>query len=156
MTAPVVTAGLLIRRPVAGVFEAFVDPAVTTRFWFTEATGRLEPGAEVRWTWGMYGVSTDVRVKLIEPNRRIRIDWDLRDDTTEVEWTFDARGDQTFVEVVNRGFGEGDEQVGKALDAADGFALVLCGAKIWLEHGIEPSFVLDRHPDMRLSTWHSA
>ncbi|MBC7990984.1 MAG: polyketide cyclase, partial [Luteimonas sp.] len=26
---------MLIRRPVAEVFEAFVDPAITSRFWFT-------------------------------------------------------------------------------------------------------------------------
>jgi uncharacterized protein YndB with AHSA1/START domain len=156
MTAPVATAGLLIRRPVADVFEAFVDPAITTRFWFTEASGRLETGAEVQWTWSMYGASTDVRVKLIEPNHRIQIHWDLRANPTEVEWAFKARGGQTFVEVVNRGFGEGDEQVSKALDAAGGFALVLGGAKIWLEHGIERRFVLDRHPDAWLSTWHSA
>ena len=31
---PVATAGMLIRRPVAEVFEAFANPAVTTRFWF--------------------------------------------------------------------------------------------------------------------------
>jgi uncharacterized protein YndB with AHSA1/START domain len=32
-------AEMLIRRPVAEVFEAFVDPAVTTRFWFTKSEG---------------------------------------------------------------------------------------------------------------------
>jgi hypothetical protein len=37
-------AEMLIRRPVAEVVEAFVDPAVTSRFWFTRSTGRLEVG----------------------------------------------------------------------------------------------------------------
>jgi uncharacterized protein YndB with AHSA1/START domain len=149
MTAPTATAGMLIRRPVREVFDAFVDPAITTRFWFTEGSGRLVPEAEVRWTWSMYGVATDVRVKAVEPDRRILVDWDLRDDPTEVEWTFHPRSDGTFVEIVNRGFGKGD--VAKAIDSAGGFALVLAGAKIWLEHGIEPNFVLDRHPDARVS-----
>jgi hypothetical protein len=27
------------------------------------------------------------------------------------------------------------------------YRLVLAGAKIWLERGIEPGFVPDRHPD---------
>jgi uncharacterized protein YndB with AHSA1/START domain len=36
--------GMLIRRPVAEVFEAVVDPDVTTKFWFTRSSGRLEPG----------------------------------------------------------------------------------------------------------------
>ena len=45
--APVARAEMLIRKPVSLVFEAFVDPAITSRFWFTRGSGRLEPGAEV-------------------------------------------------------------------------------------------------------------
>jgi uncharacterized protein YndB with AHSA1/START domain len=41
--------GMLIRRPVAGVFEAFVNPDITTRFWFTKSSGRLEAGKRVQW-----------------------------------------------------------------------------------------------------------
>ena len=41
---PVVRAQMLIRTPVAEVFEAFVDPNVTTKFWFTKSSGRLELG----------------------------------------------------------------------------------------------------------------
>ncbi len=147
MPITISTVGLLIRRPAAEVFNAFIDPAVTTRFWFTEASGRLEPGAEVRWSWGMYGVSTHLLVKALEPDRRILIDWDLRDDPTEVEWTFHARREGTFVDVVNRHLGRSDVEVAMAIDSAGGFALVLAGAKIWLEHGLEPNFVRDRHPD---------
>jgi catechol 2,3-dioxygenase-like lactoylglutathione lyase family enzyme len=33
---------MLIRKPAAEVFEAFVDPDVTTHFWFTKGSGRLE------------------------------------------------------------------------------------------------------------------
>ena len=154
MTAPVASAGMLIRRPAAEVFEAFADPAVTSRFWFTRGSGRLEPGARVRWDWAMYGVGTDVVVKAIEPGRRILIDWDVDSDPTEVEWTLDAHGGETWVEVFNRGFpGAPDEQVARALDSTGGFALVLAGAKMWLEHGIEPRFVLDRHPDARIAGW---
>ena len=48
-------AEMLIRRPVADVFAAFVDPAVTTRIWFTKSSGRLEPGKRVRWEWRCTG-----------------------------------------------------------------------------------------------------
>lgn len=155
MIDPVVWCELLIRRPVAAVFEAFADPATTTRFWFTRSTGRLVAGGEVDWEWEMYGASTKVRVLAVEPNRLIRIDWDTEKDPTRVEWRFSERGSgQTWVEVENRGF-SGDEQarLATALDSTGGFALVLAGAKIWLEHGIEPGFVLDRHPDARIEGW---
>lgn len=151
MTAPVATAGMLIRRPVEVVFEAFVDPAVTTRFWFTGSTGRLEPGATATWTWAMYGASTKVVVKAVEPDRRLLVDWD--DPATEVEWRFEARGDHTWVTVENRGFTDDADGVAKALDSTGGFALVLAGAKIWLEHGIAPGFVPDRHPDHHVPGW---
>jgi uncharacterized protein YndB with AHSA1/START domain len=31
---PIVETGMLIRKPVADVFEAIVNPAITTRFWY--------------------------------------------------------------------------------------------------------------------------
>jgi uncharacterized protein YndB with AHSA1/START domain len=48
--APVAKSEMLIRRPVGEVFEAFADPAITSRFWFTKGSGRLEPGR--KWAWG--------------------------------------------------------------------------------------------------------
>lgn len=154
MDALVAKAGMLIRRPVAEVFEAFVDPAITARFWFSKGSGRLEPGARVRWDWEMYGVGGDFTVKALEPSRRILILWD-EPDGTEAEWTFSPRGpDRTWVEIESRGFsGSRDEQVAKALDSKGGHELTLAAAKIWLEHGIEPRFVVDHNPDALVEGW---
>ena len=138
---------MLIRRPVHEVFEAFVDPAITTRFWFTRGSGRLEPDARVRWDWEMYGASTQAHVRHLEQDARILIDWD--DPATQVEWTFSPRGDAaTFVTITNSGFsGSGDEMVAKALDSMGGFSFVLAAAKAYLEHGIELNLVGDHAPD---------
>mgnify|MGYP001084415473 FL=1 len=143
---PVVRAQMLIRRPVEEVFEAFVNPAVTTRFWFTRSSGRLEPGKTVNWAWEMYGVSADVRVRAVEPNKRILIEWD--DPPTSVEWTFTARPDgTTLVVITNEGFsGEDEAVVAQAIDSMGGFTLVLAGAKALLEHGIELRLVGDHNP----------
>ena len=73
--APVMKTGMLIRRPVADVFEAFIDPAITTNFWFTKSTGRLEVGREVRWAWEMYGIDIPVKVIAVEPEARLVIEW---------------------------------------------------------------------------------
>lgn len=155
MIDPVVRSELLIRRPIAEVFEAFVDPGITSRFWFSRGTARLLAGTELDWHWEMYGVSTRVRVLAVEPNRLIRVDWDIENEPTRVEWRFSERGPgQTWVEVENSGFaGDAEARLAAALDSTGGFALVLAGAKIWLEHGIEPDFVLDRHPDRRVEGW---
>lgn len=135
---------MLIRRPVEEVFNAFVDPAVTTRFWFTRSSGPLVEGATVTWYWDQYGVSGDVKVTALEKNKRIVIEW-----PTPVEWTFTPKGsDTTFVSILASGFtGTDDEKVAQALDATEGFNLVICACKALLEHGIELNVVSDKNPD---------
>ena len=147
--APTVKAQMLIRRPASEVFAAFVDPAITTKFWFTRSSGRLEPGKVVRWDWEMYGVGTDVHVKEVEQDRRILIEWEGQGGFCPVEWVFTPRADDTtFVTVSNWGFsGSDDEQVAQALDAMGGFSLVLAALKALLEHSITLKVVADHAPD---------
>ena len=38
---PITNTAMLIRRPAGDVFEAFVDPDFTTKFWFTTSSGRV-------------------------------------------------------------------------------------------------------------------
>ena len=66
-STPTVEAQMLIRKPVSIVFQAFLDPKITTNFWFTKASGPLEAGKTVIWEWEMYGHSTAVSVKEIIP-----------------------------------------------------------------------------------------
>lgn len=143
-TEPIAQAHMLIRRPVAQVFEAFVDPAITSRFWFSRGDGRLDQGKRVMWYWDMYGVSAEVDVRALEKDRRILIDW-----PTPVEWTFSPRGDDaTFVTITASGFeGTDDDKVAQAVDAMGGFTMVLAGCKAYLEHGVELKLVEDHNPD---------
>ncbi|WP_088830236.1 SRPBCC family protein [Paenibacillus tyrfis] len=151
--APVSKAEMLIRRPVEEVFKAFVEPAITTRFWFTKSSGRLKAGKSVQWDWEMYGVSTNVHVKEIEENRRILIEWESTYGYTTVEWTFTRRADnETFVAVTNTGFqGDGDDIVKQAIDSTEGFTIVLCGLKALLEHNIVLNLVSDKAPDAHVN-----
>jgi uncharacterized protein YndB with AHSA1/START domain len=147
--APVMKTGILIRKPASTVFEAFVNPAITSKFWFTKGSGWLETGKQIRWEWEMYGHCVDVRVKTIEENKRIVIEWGEPDKLTTVEWIFTARPDNTtFVDIINFGFsGDGDEIVNQALDSMGGFSLVLAGAKAFMEHNINLNLIADRFPD---------
>jgi uncharacterized protein YndB with AHSA1/START domain len=141
-------AEMLIRKPANEVFEAFINPDITTKFWFTKSSGRVEAGQQVEWTWEMYGVSSKVQVKAVEANRRILIEWDGYNAPETVEWTFTARPDNTtFVSIVNNISGTGDEAVSAAISSTEAFTMVLCGAKALLEHGIRLNLVADRFPD---------
>jgi uncharacterized protein YndB with AHSA1/START domain len=147
--APVARTEMLIRRPVAEVFEAFIDPAITSRFWFSKGSAKLEVGKEVRWDWEMYNFSVPVRVKAVEENQRIVVEWDAYETPSTIEWVFTARPDNTtFVSITNSGFsGTHDEIIKKALDSTEGFTFVLAGLKALLEHDIELNLVRDRFPD---------
>ena len=143
-TPPVARTTMRIRRPVADVFEAFVDPAVTSKFWFSRGSARLTEGAQVTWHWDMYGFVAEVRVIALELNRRLVIEW-----PTPVEWVFTARPDgTTFVTITASGFtGTDDQQVSAAIDSMGGFSFTLAACKAWLEHGIELNIVADHSPD---------
>ena len=146
---PVAKAEMLIRRPVAEVFEAFVNPVITSKFWFTKGSGRLEAGRQVTWDWEMYHFSAPVNVLSVEPNARILLEWSAYGAPTAIEWIFTARPDgTTFVSVTNKGFpGSEAEAAQLALNATEGFAFALAGAKAFLEYKIQLNLVPDRFPD---------
>lgn len=145
---PVAKTGMLIRSPIAEVFEAFINPDITTKFWFTKGSGRLEAGKQVQWEWEMYGISIPVTVKAVEPNKRILIEWPGHGGPTTVEWVFTPlEVGSTFVSITNTGFrGDGDELVKQATDSTQGFSLVLAGLKALLEHNLRLNLVADRYP----------
>jgi uncharacterized protein YndB with AHSA1/START domain len=139
---------MLIRRPVTEVFEAFINPAVTTKFWFTKSSGRLETGKQIRWEWEMYNSGTDVNVKAIEPNKRILVEWMAYEVPTTIEWIFTSRPDNTtFVSITNSGFQGTEEEIAEqAIGSTEGFTFVLAGLKALLEHNINLNLIADRFP----------
>jgi uncharacterized protein YndB with AHSA1/START domain len=151
MSAPIVKAGMLIRKPPTEVFQAFVDPAVTSKFWFSKASGKLEAGQRVRWDWEMYGVHDEIAVKAVEPPTRVVFDWSFPNSNT-VEYVFTPHQHGTMVEITNSGF-QGEDVIAQALDSAQGFNIVLCAAKAWLEHGIALNAIADKAPDHNVAGW---
>jgi uncharacterized protein YndB with AHSA1/START domain len=145
---PIAKTGMLIRKPVADVFEAFINPDITAKFWFTKSSGRLEVGKQVQWDWEMYGISIPVTAKVIEANKRIVMEWPGYGSPTTVEWIFAPQEDgTTFVSITNAGFtGDGDALAKQATDSTQGFSLVLAGLKALLEHNVILNLVADRFP----------
>jgi uncharacterized protein YndB with AHSA1/START domain len=144
---PKVEVSTLIRRPPAEAFAAFVDPAVTTRFWFTKSSGPLAPGATVRWEWEMYGVADTVLVKEFEAPERFVLAMGGGEGLT-VEFRFTPREEGTVVAVTESGFsGTADEALAYVAGSTGGYTTALCAAKALLEHGIELGAVRDKFPD---------
>ncbi|MDF2939388.1 MAG: hypothetical protein K0R66_30 [Gammaproteobacteria bacterium] len=145
---PQAKTGMLIRRPVAEVFEAFINPEITNKFWFTKGSGRLEAGKQLEWTWEMYNVIVPVMVKKIEPNSSIVVEWGNYQNMSTVEWTFKSLGEKgTYVSIVNSGFqGSTDELSAQVMDSTKGFTFLLAGLKAYLEHGVRLNLSADAFP----------
>lgn len=141
-------AEMLIRKPVSEVFLAFIDPEITSKFWFTKGSEKLEEGKSIVWIWEMYGFSLTVLTKVIEKNKRIVIEWGNSGEETIVEWIFSPLSEkETFVSITNSNFqGEADKILSEVRNSTEGFTLVLAGAKAFLEHQIQLNLVLDRFP----------
>lgn len=135
---------MLIRRPVEEVFNAFIDPSVTTHFWFTKSSGKLEEGKSVTWEWEMYGAKAEVHVKKILPNQLISTEWG--EPATTVDYEFASPSpDTTYVIIKNYGFNlQGEELIQAVKDNTGGFTTVLDGLKAWMEHGIDLNLVKDK------------
>jgi len=141
---------MLIRRAPHDVFEALVDPEITTRFWYTKSSGRMVQGAELMWEWEMYGAKGKVQVGKVEPDRLIQFTWEGYDPShpTTVVFNFSAHeNDTTYLRITETGFsGDEDTQVARALESTAGFTFLLSSLKAALEHDIILRVVLDAHP----------
>ncbi|REF00679.1 uncharacterized protein YndB with AHSA1/START domain [Thermomonospora umbrina] len=146
--APAAYACMIVRRSAEEVFQAFADPAVTRRFWYSKSSGPMVAGAKLRWEWETYGASVEVRVKEVQEGRLIRFEWGNYEQPTTVELRFTPRTENaTFIEITETGFqGSGDDAVHWVNDTVGGFSTALCAIKALLEYGIELNAVPDHHP----------
>lgn len=145
---PFAQAAMLIRKPISEVFEAFINPKITTKFWFTKSSGKLEEGKSIDWIWEMYGNHTvTVKVLSILPNEAILIQWG-KDEKAIAEWEFQDLGEsKTFVTITYNGIqGDSDELNAQIRDTTEGFTLVLAGLKAYLEYNLQLNLVADRFP----------
>jgi uncharacterized protein YndB with AHSA1/START domain len=140
-------AQMLIRKPAAEVFEAFIDPEITKNFWFTKRSGNLEVNKEVTWEWEMYNVSTKVISKEILKNEKISFEWGTPPTMVEIKFK-ELRDGSTFISVSECGFNKsGDELLAAIKGSTAGFTTVLDGLKAFLELGINLNLIADKFPE---------
>ncbi|MBD3616212.1 MAG: SRPBCC domain-containing protein [Gracilimonas sp.] len=152
---PVVKAEMLIRKPVHEVFEAMINPEITSKFWFTKSSGRVEPGKTLEWEWGQFGVSDTVDILEVRTNEYISLEWKPGDLKTKVEMEFEPHSEtSTLFKVTESGFWDSapaedeklEEKINLMLGQNGGWNLVLCNMKAWLEHKLDLNLIADHNP----------
>lgn len=137
---------MMIRKPVSKVFKAFIDPEITSKFWFSSSTGKLEQGHTVTWTWEKYQVSTKVMVTKLIANELIQIQWG--EPSSTVDFRFEKINEtQTYLRIQNYNIAlQGDELIAFIIDSTGGFTTVLDSLKAYLEHDLQLNLVHDKFP----------
>jgi uncharacterized protein YndB with AHSA1/START domain len=142
MAELVAKAKMLIRRPAAEVFNAFVQPELITKFWLKGTTGPLAQGAQIEWQFLVPGATERVHVTAFDAPHHLAFTWAEGGLIVEMRFVEKQR-DITVASVEARGFGsEGGADA--VADATEGFSIVLCDLKVLLESGHSASLVKDK------------
>ena len=94
----------------------------------------------------MYGVSTNVLVKAIIPNKKIIIERGWLATTVDFEFT-ELKDDTVHLVIKNYSFKEkGDNLIQVVKASTGGFSTVLDGLKAYLEHNIKFNLIGNKYP----------
>lgn len=140
MTAIFSHVEMLVRRPTTEVFNAFVQPQLLEKFWLKSASAPLEKHAVVKWEFMVEGAHETVTVTEFVTDQKIAFTWS---DGIEVELAFEPRDNNTKVSITTTGF-KGKEAATQAIDATEGFSIVICDLKSLLETGQSGNMVRDK------------
>lgn len=141
MSSVAASAEMLIRKPPKDVFSAFSEPRTIETFWLKRASGPLAKDAIVEWEFMVQGAHETVTVTEYLANQTIAFTWS---DGIAVKMTFDPQDESsTRVAVTATGF-KGSDASSQAVNATEGFTIVLCDLKSLLETGQSGNMVRDK------------
>ncbi len=130
---------LKIRRPVAEVFDAVVNPARLSGYFVQSASGPLVEGATVTWSFAEAPEPFPVVVSEVRPNERIRFAWPAEEGgyNTQVEMLFEPLDDRnTMVRIKESGWRETPAGIKASYGNAGGWMHMMCSLKAYLEYDI--------------------
>jgi uncharacterized protein YndB with AHSA1/START domain len=129
-----------IRKPVAEVFDAVVNPAKLKQYFTTGgANAPLVEGTTVTWDFADFPGAFPVHVRKVVPNRSIVLEWQAADGKydTRVEMSFEALDSESAkVQIIESGWKETPAGLNSSYGNCQGWMHMLCCLKVWLEHGI--------------------
>lgn len=130
--SPRARVSLYIEATPAAVYDAFVEPQHLKRFWLQDASAPLALNTPVQWDFLVEGATAHTTATVMEPGRRLAWTWE----TSRVQVELKPFDGGTAVTLINDRFTEpGTDPVDSALNATEGFALVLADLKTLLESG---------------------
>lgn len=143
-----------IQKPVDEVFDAVQNPDKLSQYFTTGgASGPLEGGKTVMWSFAEFPGAAPVRVKEVVPNRLIVFEWDAGEGTVDekgnpkiavyddvvcrVEMKFEPLDDgSTMVSISESGWPETQKGLDLSYGNCQGWSQMSTHLKAFLEYGI--------------------
>lgn len=126
-----------IHQPVSAVFEGIADPQKLSSYFTTSASGRIEEGKTVIWSWADYNAELAVEIQKVIPNQLIVFAWSASGIKTRVEIAFKPiNANSTLVQVTESSWNLDEEGVKRALEQCKGWTHMLLCLKGFLEFHI--------------------
>jgi uncharacterized protein YndB with AHSA1/START domain len=129
---------LKIGKPVNEVFEAVVDPAKMSNYWFSSGSGRWEQGKTITLRYEEYDAQVDIKVMEVQVDKKIVYQWGATGEENVVTITLKALDNKsTIIEVNEKGWNENDDELtNKLLGNKEGWVYMLTCLKGYMENGI--------------------
>ena len=128
---------LKIRKPPSEVFAAVADPARLTGYFVQTASGPLEAGKTVMWSFAEAPAPAPVTVIEVVPNERIVFEWPANDYNTRVEMIFSPLdGNETMVKIAESGWRDDEQGRKLSYGNAGGWMHMMACLKAYLEYDI--------------------
>ncbi|MBZ4375633.1 SRPBCC domain-containing protein [Corallococcus sp. AS-1-6] len=129
---------LKIRKPVAQVFEAVVNPAKLSGYFVKTSSGPLAAGTTVKWSFAEAPGEFDVITREVTPHERIVFEWPADGGyNTRVEMNFvPLDAGNTLVKISESGWKPDAQGIKASYDNAGGWMHMMLCLKGSLEFGI--------------------
>jgi uncharacterized protein YndB with AHSA1/START domain len=130
---------LKIRKPVAEVFEAVVNPGKLSGYFTRTSSGPLVEGATVMWKFLEVEEETPVKVRQVVQNERLVFEWPAQEGgyDTRVEMLFrPLEPGATMVQIRESGWRPTPKGIESSYGNCGGWMHMACCLKGYLEYGI--------------------
>jgi uncharacterized protein YndB with AHSA1/START domain len=129
---------LKIRKPLAEVYDAVVNPTKLTGYFVQSSTGPLAEGTTVKWSFAEAPEPFDVIVREVMEKERIVLEWPGgRSYNTIVEIAFKPLDDaNTMLQISEGGWRLEPDDIQLPCGNAGGWMHMMCSLKGYVEYGI--------------------
>jgi uncharacterized protein YndB with AHSA1/START domain len=130
---------LKIRKPVAEVFDAVVQPERLSGYFVQKSSGPLIEGKTVHWTFAEVAGDTDVVVRQVQKNERLVLEWPAAGGgyQTRIVMLFEPLdASNTMVRIEESGWHDDAAGIEASYGNCGGWMHMMACLKAYLEYGI--------------------